>query len=368
MRYIVVAFIIFILSLLLLSKFNKKYFIFGFALLSIFLRFTIAKILPFESTQIYVSFLRGGSVFFVVLLLVIYAKEMTGSKFFMILILGVSYFTILGVYRQTTLAYLSLYTSLTVSNFFISILFVLHKKINFSTASVVRFCVVIGLLQCMFGIIQYIAPQFLLNYLTVKPYTIDSAGNTEVAYVDMQVGSIVQGTLIRFNVFGNFMAFVFLLQIGYNLLYLKKNTFKNYLIALIFGFCLLLSGNRASLISVLAGAFCLVYYFRPKVFYASIFTLGLLFIFYGAFIKSYVSSSAEFTEANPFQRIISAFSMMNVGNSFEENGSTLALSYSLIPDFINNFIWGAGEYFKHGYLIVGETSLFKLYDAALIGF
>lgn len=366
MRYLVVSLIVFVLSFLLFNKRRKENFLFGFVLMVVFLRFTIEKILPYEGTQIYFSFLRGGSVFFVAILLILYNKELTRLRYPWILLFSIVYIVFIGALREVAIQYLSLYTTLIVSCFFILAMFALKRRVNLTTEIIAKFCLNIGLFQAVLGVIQYFAPTSVIDLLTVKPYVIGSQGNVEIAYADLEVGSVVQGTFIRFNTFGNFMAFAFLLHLGYSIFYRSNSSIKNIFILMLFGFTVLLSGNRASLISMMIGAFVLIYFFRRKSFFWSLILISISYVFYGALIEQYIVHSSELTERNPFQRIISAFANLDKINSYEESKSTLALSFSLMPDFFKNIFFGGGEYFKRGYLIVGENSNFRLWDAALM--
>jgi hypothetical protein len=244
-------------------------------------------------------------------------------------------------------------------------MFLMKKQLHVSLEEVFKFTVSIGIVQAFLGILQYIAPPALVPLITVAPYTSDEYGNIIKVLADTEVGSIAQGTLGRFNSFGNFLAYVFIFFLGFRILNSSPRKIKDWIILIILGFGVLISGNRASVLSVFASGLFLLFYYRRKLFFVIATFLVLFFIYANLFIDRLISLGSQ-SATNPFERLLTAFVVFKGSSRIEDTGSTLFLSLSLIPDFLSNFFLGAGKYYTVGYSLVGANLSVRIYDSFLM--
>lgn len=364
--YLIFFCVVFFLGHALWKK-DMKAFVMGQLLSLVFLRFVSEKLYPYHGDALMALFLRTGGLLLAFWAILLHPRPAAQLRIHAILIVSFVYIFLIGASRFLLTEYVSLFTNYVAVFYYFIVLWLLSGYIRFSTMELVRFMVGIGVFQAFLGYAQFWAPDSWIDMLTIPSYRIDPITKRiglETRGLDAEIGTIVQGSLRRFNIFGNFQAFVFLLQLGYVILLKNDKGRKQWAILALIGASVLLSGNRASLLSLIGGTLLLLFYFRRTLFYVLLGAFGSVFLFANTFMDK-LASGYE-TGGDPISRALSAFMVFKGSQSWTENNSTLFLSYTLIPDFLAHPIMGAGKYFKEGYEFIGHALRIRIADANIM--
>lgn len=192
----------------------------------------------------------------------------------------------------------------------------------------------------------------------------------------MEQSKLVKGTFLRMNELGNFVALLSIIIAGtYKYLDVRIITFKKLLLLLIFsGLTIVFTGNRISLICFMVGLFLIFSLKNYKYVLSSLFLLILIVVSYTFILQSLQQFVNSFYLTNtPIGRM--SF-ILNADQDSLLFNSTLYLSYTLVPFFVNNLFFGAGLLYQGGYGLVDihnnnttdATLVLYLTEFGIIGF
>ena len=381
LKVIFILLIVMTIGILLFKKDRVqylKYIIF----LNLFLEFIINKIFPWATyyvDQMILITVAAG----ILLSMTTIKTEIIDINFKTVLwitVLSLFYFIIIGALRGVgPFIYLIDYRRTMFMYLIVIIFFVSTPNENY--LSLLRFIVIMLIVQIIVTFIQYFGPDTLSKYLMSRnPYPV---GKT-IAYLkenDISSSHHVIGTLGRYNQLGNLFAMIIPYLWGKYLW--DKNDIrmnsKYYLTALIASIItIVLTGNRMSMVSFVFGMIIVYYIYNPKktliIILISIF--GVL-----VFCKTivYIGLEQYYSNGNigsPIHKLTSIF--IFIADPFSKHGSvtTFTLSLTLIPYFLRNPIIGIGNYYRGGYALIypgsnnvsDATLMFLLCEYGLIGF
>jgi len=256
-----------------------------------------------------------------------------------------------------------------------------YNKIDF--IKLMKFIFILFLIEFFIALAQNILPQNMTGFFRVGSYV----WNNQVTYVTsegMWGGLQINGTLLHVGNFANFMALFLVFFIGLYLFRIfkpikKRITFLFYLMAT---FAIILStGNRTSVVSLLAGFLIILYFHSKRYFSFAIAFIIPLLIVSSIFFDRYVGTQSAYDIGydNPLERLsILGNLFTNVNELTEEESLTLGRSFPLWEYFLKNPVFGAGEFFKGGYtkdLYAGTTTaswsdaslMFHIVEFGLVG-
>lgn len=240
-------------------------------------------------------------------------------------------------------------------------------------------------LETGLGLIQYFGPGSISQFLSDRASYMVDGELVLMKEEDFSGGVLVNGSFSRYNIFGNTLSLMIIYVSACFVLRQEVNRFhSNRLIIVLIILTgiggVLLSGNKMSLISMIAGFFVIFSYKNFRQSLIILVVLITLTILYRTFLQDIgvtTVSQSESALESPFERLLGIFALLD--NPFEIGEGTLTtftLSIVMIPYIVYNPFFGAGLYYRGGYPFIypgsdsetDATLAFLLSEFGIIGF